>query len=352
LPDNNGGHSADARRAARRAEPAVSALPCAATHGRAGDDVEDVEPTNRRGLIGAGAVAALDLSLLGLDAATTQARTVDPELPAHLTRLLCLLGRHDAAFGPHEVLAVVEQELRVIAEHRGGARGKLRTELLRVEARWAQFAAWLSNDAGQADAREAWADWALRLARESDYSDMVAFIYVRRSQWAAQRADARHAVEFAEAALRVPGISEQTRARSVLRLAYGQALANNIAACERSLANAEAMMECASPPLEPPWVGRATIRSHVRPDEARCWLTMSQPRTAIGLYESVLRNWPRDRMRDRGLHQARLAVACAGAGELDRAEVEGRTALAITRTTKSSGAARELRRLRQVLEVV
>lgn len=311
-----------------------------------------MEPTNRRGLIGAGAVAALDVSLLGIDAATTQSRAVDPELPAHLTRLLWLLGRHDAAFGPHEVLTVVEHELRVIAGHRGGARGKLRTELMHVEARWAQFAAWLSNDAGRADAREAWADRALRLAREADYPDMVAFIYVRRSQWAAQRADARHAVEFAEAALRVPGISEQTCARSGLRLAYGQALANNVAACERSLADAEALMEGASPPLEPPWVGRATIRSHVRPDEARCWLTMRQPRTAIGLYESVLRNWPRDRMRDRGLHQARLAIACAGAGELDRAEVEGRTALAITRTTKSSGATRELRRLRQVLKAV
>jgi len=74
-------------------------------------------------------------------------------------------------------------------------------------------------------------------------------------------------------------------------------------------------------------------------------------RRAIGLYEGVLHNWPRHRVRDRGLHQARLAVACAAAGELDRAHVEGRKALAITRTTKSSGAARELKRLGAALSV-
>jgi hypothetical protein len=215
---------------------------------------------------------------------------------------------------------------------------------MRVEARWAQFAAWLSNDAGKVRARHIWADRARRLAQQSGYPDMLALINVRESQWAAQKADAHHAVAFAKAALRVPGISEQTRARGALRAAYGHALIKDADACERSLADAEAMMERADPLSVTPWVGRLTIDSHLRPDEARCWLAM-QPRKAIGLYDGVLHNWPRHRVRDRGLHQARLAVACAAAGELDRAQAEGRKALAITRTTKSSGAARELKRL-------
>jgi hypothetical protein len=54
-------------------------------------------------------------------------------------------------------------------------------------------------------------------------------------------------------------------------------------------------------------------------------------------------------LRDGGLHQARLALACAAAGELDRAEAEGRKALAMQRATKSGIAARELRRLGQTL---
>jgi hypothetical protein len=64
----------------------------------------------------------------------------------------------------------------------------------------------------------------------------------------------------------------------------------------------------------------------------------------------VLREWPPDRVRDRGLHQARLAVACAASGELDRARVEGRRAAAIHQSTKSSGAAIELKRLVHTLQ--
>ncbi len=330
--------------------PALVCERALANHARAGARRydEDVEPTNRRGLLGGAAGAALTAAAVG--PAPAAAREVDPALPGHWTELLTLLGSHDAMHGPHDVLSVVERELRVIGEHRAAARGELRTELMRVEARWAQFAAWLSNDAGNSRARHAWADRARRLAQQARYPDMLAFINVRESQWAAQKADARHAVAFAKAALRVPGISEQTQARGALRAAYGHALAKDADACGRSLADAETMMERADPLAVPPWVGRATIDSHVRPDEARCWLAM-HPHKAIGLYEGVLHNWPRHRVRDRGLHQARLAVACAAAGELDRAHVEGRKALAITRTTKSSGAARELKRLGAALSV-
>jgi hypothetical protein len=43
----------------------------------------------------------------------------------------------------------------------------------------------------------------------------------------------------------------------------------------------------------------------------------------------ALHEWPRDEVRDRGLHQARLAPACAQSGELDRAKAEGANAFAI-----------------------
>jgi transcriptional regulator with XRE-family HTH domain len=334
---------AEARRADR--DPSV---PCdAATHSEVAGDDEDVEPTDRRGLLGAAGAAALGLSTV--TAAPAAASGVDPALPAHWTRLLLQLGKVDAIFGPRDVLATVEHELSILTAYRKVARGALRVDLMRVEARWAVFAAWLSNDAGELRARHAWADRAERLAREADYPDMVAFVQVRRSQWAAQRADASNAVVFAQAALRVPGTSEQTRARSTLRAAFGYALANDKDACERCLADAESMMERAGPPALPPWVGQATIRSHVRPDEARCWLRM-QPSRAVGLYERVLREWPPDRVRDRGLHQARLAVACAASGELDRARAEGRRAAAIHQSTKSSGAAIELKRLVHTLQ--
>ena len=72
-------------------------------------------------------------------------------------------------------------------------------------------------------------------------------------------------------------------------------------------------------------------------------------RQAVGLDDEALRDWPCDEVRDRGLHRSRLALACAQAGELDRAKAEGTQALAIAKQTGSVAATRELRRLGAVL---
>jgi transcriptional regulator with XRE-family HTH domain len=252
---------------------------------------DDVDPTNRRGLLGAGAAAALGAA--GVAAAPAGAREIDPGLVEHWTRLLSLLGRHNAMFGPQDALETVRHELTLIAGHRQLARGDIRAQLMRVESRWTAFAAWLSNDTGDVRSRDILTGRAGKLAEEAGYRDMVAFVHMRRSQWAAQGLDAQRAIAFAKAGRRIPGTSAQTRARCELRAAFGHALANDADACERSLAAAEGPLDDADDRSVQPWVGRATVRSHARPDEARCWLYM-QPRKAIPLYEAVLREWPRD----------------------------------------------------------
>ncbi|MGI9099516.1 MAG: helix-turn-helix domain-containing protein [Solirubrobacteraceae bacterium] len=330
------------RTAARRAE-ADASLRWTAEDSEAG---EDVDPTNRRGLLGIGAATAL--GSLGAVAAPTQAREIDPELPAHRAELLSIVGSHDAVFGPHAVLGAVQRELRRIAEHRSAARGELRAELLRIEARWAGFAAWLSEDAGQRRGRDAWTDRARWLAEEADDADMAAYLRSRQSQWAAQEHDARRAIDFAEAGLSVRGTSPQTRALCARQAALGHALSSDAPACERRLRDAYGLVKHADSPAPPWWSRRSVADHHVRAIEAHCWLVL-QPARSIPVYESLLREWPRDLLRDGGLHRARLALACAGAGELDRARAEGRKAIAVARSTNSRVAARELRRLSETL---
>jgi transcriptional regulator with XRE-family HTH domain len=333
---------ADARRAARQAK-AAPALPCEAPHSKAGDDDQAVEPTDRRGLLEAGAAAALGIPLL---AAPTQARAVDPELPAHSARLLDQLGRLDAALGPQDLLQTVRYEVGRIVAHRKSARGELHTDLLRVEAQWAGFAAWLCSDTGQTRDRDAWAERALRLAREVSYSDMIAFVRSRQSQWALQELDARRATRLVEDT-HSRG-SAQSRALCASYAALGHALAGDAAACERSLADARSLAERSDSPA-PPWAGGFRLGDvYLLTTEARCWLWL-EPSKAIPLYEGVLRGWPRNSTRTGGLHQARLALACAASGELDRARAEGGKAFAIFKTTQSTTTARELRRLREQL---
>jgi transcriptional regulator with XRE-family HTH domain len=310
------------------------------------DAGDDVQPTNRRGLIEAGTGTAL--GALSVTASPAAASDIDPELPTFWDQLLSLLGRHDAACGPTEVLGPVRHQITMIAAHRKIARGELHHRLLCEEARWCTFAAWLSNDAGQLRDRDAWTDRALRLARQARDPDTEALARARQSQWATQDLNAHQAIAFAEDALRIPDTNAQTRAFCALRAAFGHAIAHDATACEHALADAHQLAEQVQSPA-PPWAGDFRI-THLdtRAAEARCWLWL-QPHKAIGLYEDVLRNWPRNRMRTAGLHRARLALACATTGEHDRAHAEARRAMAIARSTKSSLAKRELKRVGQIL---
>jgi hypothetical protein len=110
----------------------------------------------------------------------------------------------------------------------------------------------------------------------------------------------------------------------------------------RSIAEAETLLAQDSPPLPPPGPGMSELL--VRRWEARCWAEL-EPARGVALYDDIMRDWPRGWTRDGGLYLAYLALACACAGELDRARAEGRKALAIVRRTQSATAARELQQL-------
>jgi hypothetical protein len=303
---------------------------------------EDVDPTNRRGLLSGAAGAALGAAALG--PAPAAAREVDPQLPDHWTALLRLLGRHDAVHGARDVLAAVQRELRLIADHRFAARGELRDALMGVEARWAVYAAWLCEDTGDPRGRDALLDRALNLAREADHPDVTVWARARQAQWT----EVPRAIRTAEAGVRTSRASPHTRMLCALRAAHAHARTGDETACEQMLATAERLAAQDSP--APPAAMLAGTDRLVRCWEARCWAAL-RPVRGVALYDRVLRDWPREEARDEGLYRGRLALACAGAGEPDRARAEGRKALAIARTTKSRVAARELKRLGAALSM-
>jgi len=304
------------------------------------DRDNDADPADCRGLAADDAAATL-----GRGAATppTAAREVDPRLPHHWEILLAIIGTHDAAHGPHAVLDAARRELRLIAEHRSIARGDLRAALMRVEARWAVYAGWLCEDTGDQRGRSALLERALHLAREADQPDLIAWTRARQAQWA----DPPRAIRLAEAGLRTPRAGAHTLALCAVRAAQAHAHVGDTEETERMLADSRRLAATDSAP--PPLATSNPLADHVVPCwEARCWAALS-PARGVALYDEILRDWPRGRTRDGGLYLARLASACAGAGELDRARAEGRKALTIARTTKSSVAMRELKRLTAAL---
>ena len=309
------------------------------------DTGEDVDPLSRRSLLGAGVGAAL-----GLNATTAPAapRQIDPRLVEHWMNLMHVLRRHDAMFGARGVLDTVRRELSLIADHRRIARGDLHTQLLGVEARWSWLASWLGRDAGDARVADDCADRARRLAQDAGYADMVAYVLMRQSLWAAP--DSRKAIMLANAGRWSPGTSAYMRALCALREAYAHALAGDTTSCERSLADAHRLLPADHAALDAPltpWEGlgsREATPAYVLAEHARCWLSL-RPSKAVTTFEEVLRLWPRERTRGRGIQQAHLALACAAAGEPDRAAAEGLKALDIAHSTRSHVTMRELKRL-------
>jgi transcriptional regulator with XRE-family HTH domain len=317
-----------ARAAARRAADTQS------------DQEHDVHPVTRRELGTVGVAAVVEL---GAAAAPASAREVDPALPGHWERLLAIIGRHDAVHGAHEVLGTTRRELCLIASYREIARGDLCIALMRIEARWAVYAGWLCEDTGDPRGRDTFVQRALCLAREADDPDLMAWARARQAQWT----DPRSATRIGETGLRAARAGAHTRALCAVRAAHAHAHIGNAGATERLLARAYelAAKDSTPPPLS---VSAPLVEHVVRCWEARCWAALS-PAKGIALYDMVLRDWPRSRTRDGGLYLARLARACADAGELDRARAEGRRALAIARITRSRVAASELKQLNSVL---
>jgi transcriptional regulator with XRE-family HTH domain len=304
------------------------------------DREDDVQPMTRRGMVATGAAAALSL---GGTVAPASAGDIDPGLADHWERLLAIVGTHDAAHGPQEVLATARRELHLITAYRKVATGGLRSSLMRVEARWALHVGWLCEDTGDPRGRAALLEHALQLAREANDADLIAWARARQAQWA----DVCSAVRLAEIGLRTPRAGAHTRALCAVRAAHAHARIGNRDATERLLAEAHqlAAQDSTTPPLS---ISVPLAEHVVRGWEARCWAALS-PARGVALYDSVLRDWPRGRTRDGGLYLARLAQACADAGEPDRARAEGRKALTIARSTKSTVAARELKQLTAAL---
>ncbi|MGH2942005.1 MAG: hypothetical protein ACRDLN_04435, partial [Solirubrobacteraceae bacterium] len=119
-----------------------------------------------------------------------------------------------------------------------------------------------------------------------------------------------------------------------LRVAQGHALAGDVAACERRIADAHALLDRPDT-SDRALGGYAGTPPYVLADEARCWLRLRSQR-AIALLEDALRIWPRESTRGRGIHQARLALGCAYSGEPERPAAEGANALDIGRSTRST----------------
>ena len=273
---------------------------------------------------------------------------VDPDLVLHWTGMLRVLAASHNLFGPRQIHDAVCRESAVIRRYRREALGGVKTGLLGVEARWAEFASWTADNVGDRQAAAFWLDRALTLGRRADDGRLVAYVFMRQAQQAADHLDGARAAGLAETAGATAALTDRDRALCAIRQAQGHALGANRDACSAAIKTAYRLVARADDSgvdEDPDTIGRHCGRPYVHAHEAHCQLRLGHPADAIRILEEILTGWPADYRQDESLARAWLALSYAAANRPAEAGFEGGQALALTTATWSARTMRALGQL-------
>ncbi|OBF63931.1 hypothetical protein A9X06_09280 [Mycobacterium sp. 852002-51759_SCH5129042] len=271
--------------------------------------------------------------------------SVDPLFVDHLKIQLAERVRMDALTGPLYVVKALGSELSMIEDMCGRARGEMRESLLEVGARFAEFAGWLYQDAGDLKKSMYWTNTANDYAEELGDPHLISYILGRKSNIATERGYAAKGLGLANAALRRwDELTPELRAVALRQRAHAYAMTGETDECRRALD--EAMVQVLSIDAgHPDRLALYCTPSYIEMEAAHAWVRLGRPELAIETYQVGLADWPAEQRRDKGLCAARLAAAYAGFGEFEAAGRGGVEALQLVRSAPSSRSLDVLRTL-------
>jgi hypothetical protein len=276
---------------------------------------------------------------------------VDSEAVGRLGTILTEYAKIDNLLGPAHLLALTSLHLKFISELLTVASGKGRAELLTVGARYAEFAGWLHQDAGDPPAAAYWSDRAMGWAQAAGNDLMVSYVLMRKSNQASSLSDAPRTLGLARAALRQQDrLSPRARALALRQEARGHALSADPTGSARALDAAR--NEAAA--LEDQGEEDRILTGYCTPafiemEAADCAMLLGQPDHAVVTFQHGLAILPGEYQRDRAVNLARLAVAYAASREPELACAVAQEAATIVASTWSARAVAELRRLPTLL---
>lgn len=265
-------------------------------------------------------------------------------------RLMVDYAAFDNSAGPKLVVNVVAQHATTLVDQLAQARGDSWARIARMAARYAEFAGWLHQDAGDAVCAGRWTETALSIAHASGDEGMTAYTLMRRSNQAAEQNQISTALGLADAAVNTIG----TRTPRIRALGYRQkaaslALAGDPHGCTEAITRAHD--EVASDPNWNPLTGYCTIH-YLDAEAAHCFLRLGQPDRAIELLAPAITTWPSGYVRDREFYQAHFAEALALAGHVEAAIDHARQGGKRVATSGSDRTAAQINRIPAVLDEV
>jgi tetratricopeptide (TPR) repeat protein len=252
------------------------------------------------------------------------------ELTANLTDQWHGLVKTDNLLGPRHALGGVRTHLAVLEGFLRITRPPLRQRVLLLAARYAESAAWLHEDSGDAPAARLWTGRAMEWAVEADDQFMMAWTLFRRSQQSMSGGEGAQVGELVAAARRqARGISGPALAAILQQEACAHALDGAETDCHRLMDRAHELAAADDGGDASGGHGSFCTSAYLEVQRGACWLILGRPDGAVTVLDEALKSLPTVYRRDRGVALSRRAVALAAAGEVVEAAMTGRKALEI-----------------------
>lgn len=297
-----------------------------------------------------------------IDAAAGQVTGAEETLPAPsettagtdavgaYEQLMVDYAAFDNSSGPKLVVNVVTRRATTLIDQLAQSRGNAWADTARMAARYAEFAGWLHQDAGDPICAGRWTETALSIAHASGDEGMIAYTLMRRSNQAAEQDQVGMALGLADAALSTIGArTPRIRALGYRQKAAGLALTNDPSGCIDALTRARD--EIASDPSWNPLTGYCTIH-YLDAEAALCFMRLGKPERAANLLAPAISTWPSGYVRDKGFYQAHFAEALTLSGEAEAAIRQARQAASLVATCGSRRTAAQLHRVPALLDAM
>ena len=239
-----------------------------------------------------------------------------------LLATLELYSNTDNLAGPQSLVNIAPEQLRFIEDLLSNARDKDRKQLLRVGARYAEFAGWIYQDTGSLNSAMQMSSIALDFAQEADDEMLISYILMRRSNIATDAKRPELALTLVDAALRKAGsLPPRYRAVALRQRAHVFAQLGRPDDCASTLELAFKFAE-RSVDSDKDLAQYCTLE-YVEMEAAHCWVELGQADKAIGTLQHSLVGWKPEFRRDLGLCLARLAVAYVSSDQIEYGLIVG-----------------------------
>ncbi|HKS48327.1 MAG TPA: helix-turn-helix transcriptional regulator [Amycolatopsis sp.] len=251
--------------------------------------------------------------------------------------------------GPAMVLPLVIADAQTLRAVAAGAPPDNRTAVWRLAARYAEFAGWMTQEAGDDRMAMWWTDTAVKMAGLGGDHTLEAYALVRRAEIALHNDDALTTISLAQRAQRSEHATERVRGLAAQREAQGHALAGDHDACLSALERAATLL--ASGGAEQPGLTLGTTNT---PDLGTlvggwCLYDLGRPGEAAEILDRGILRFAPGAHRAKARFLTRAALAYGSAGELDRACGLMAEALDGIRVLDSATIRRDLKDLVRVL---